>query len=462
MSWLILAAVTDAVVIWSAALTAVHLTTPRPNTLELILLGVFGFAAIARLATGGMYGARPARMGVLDTIRHGAAALLTAGVVALALAGVLHAGAGAANTLLLTIALATVGVAVLRCGLALSRDEARRRGASTKRTLIVGAGVVGAQIERRLLARPSLGLRPIGFLDSDPGPAFWSQQARGPVLGPLSALADVIESSGAEHVIVAFSASRDSDVQPIPRMCQELGVEVSVVPRLFESVNERQWVEHVGGMPLYGLQTVQPRSWQFAIKHALDRILAIAGLVLLAPLLAAIALAVKLSSPGPVFFRQRRIGRDGQIFEMVKFRSMRPDYGSVHRLRPDSAPGGIEGADRRTRIGTLLRRTALDELPQLVNVALGHMSLVGPRPERPEFVRLFDTSVRRYDDRHRVKSGMTGWAQVHGLRGQTSLSERVEWDNWYIQNWSLWLDLKVLLMTPLEVLRSRSEARASR
>ena len=448
--------------IWSAALTAVHLTTPQPNTLELILLGVFGFAAMARLATRGLYGARPARMSVLDTIRHSSASVLMAGVFALALAAVAHATAGAADALALTVVLATAGVATMRSALALSRDEARRRGASTKRTLIVGAGVVGAQIERRLLARPSLGLRPIGFLDSDPGPGFWHQQARGPVLGPLSALAEVIESSGAEHVIVAFSASRDSDVQPIPRLCQELGVEVSVVPRLFETVNERQWVEHVGGMPLYGLQPVDPRSWQFAIKHALDRAGAVAGLILLAPLFAALAIAVKLSSPGPVFFRQRRIGRDGQVFEMVKFRSMRPDYGPVHRLRPDSAPGGVEGEDRRTKIGVLLRRTALDELPQLINVALGHMSLVGPRPERPEFVALFDTSVRRYDDRHRVKSGMTGWAQVHGLRGQTSLSERVEWDNWYIQNWSLWLDLKVLLMTPLEVLRSRSEARASR
>src|SRR5262249_7669674 len=176
--------------IWSAALTAVPLATPQPNTLELILLGVFGFAAMARLATRGLYGARPARMSVLDTIRHSSASVLMAGVFALALAAVAHATAGAADALAPTLVLATAGVATMRSALALSRDEARRRGASTKRTLIVGAGVVGAQIERRLLARPSLGLRPIGFLDSDPGPGFWHQQARGPVLGPLSALAE--------------------------------------------------------------------------------------------------------------------------------------------------------------------------------------------------------------------------------------------------------------------------------
>ena len=166
-----------------------------------------------------------------------------------------------------------------------------------------------------------------------------------------------------------------------------------------------------------------------------------------------------------MFFRQRRIGRDGQLFEMVKFRSMReldPTRRTAPSWRPERPRAASRASTAGRAIGVLLRRTALDELPQLINVALGHMSLVGPRPERPEFVELFDTSIRRYDDRHRVKSGMTGWAQVHGLRGQTSLSERVEWDNWYIQNWSLWLDFKILLMTPLEVLRSRSEARGSR
>jgi exopolysaccharide biosynthesis polyprenyl glycosylphosphotransferase len=461
-SWTLLAAVTDGIVMWAAALTAIQITGAPTRALTGALLALLAAAAMGRLAVRGMYGARPARMAVLDTIRHTVAALWMAGVIALALAGFLHAGGHAADALAWAWLLSTVGVVAMRTALALSRDQARRRGASGKRTLIVGAGVVGAQIERRLLARPALGLQPIGFVDSDPGPAFWSENAVSPVLGPLTSLRDVIESSGAEHVIVAFSAARDSDVQPIPRLCQDLGVEVSIVPRLFETVNDRQWVEHVGGLPLYGLHSVDPRSWQFAIKHTLDRVLAVALLVAVAPLFALIAAAVKLGSPGPVFFRQRRIGRDGQIFEMIKFRSMRTDGDTSPTLRPGSAPGGVEGADRRTRLGVVLRRTAIDELPQLVNVALGHMSLVGPRPERPEFVALFDTSVRRYDDRHRVKSGMTGWAQVHGLRGQTSLAERVEWDNWYIQNWSLWLDLKVLLMTPLEVLTSRSESRSPR
>jgi lipopolysaccharide/colanic/teichoic acid biosynthesis glycosyltransferase len=162
-----------------------------------------------------------------------------------------------------------------------------------------------------------------------------------------------------------------------------------------------------------------------------------------------LALLVKFSSPGPVLFAQRRMGRDGQEFELLKFRSMRPPRPEDAAFRPTagSAPGGVEGADRRTPIGRFLRRSSLDELPQLFNVLKGDMSMIGPRPERPEFVELFLQDLDRYADRHRVKSGITGWAQVHGLRGQTSLSDRVEWDNFYIENWSLWLDFKILLLT---------------
>jgi lipopolysaccharide/colanic/teichoic acid biosynthesis glycosyltransferase len=175
-------------------------------------------------------------------------------------------------------------------------------------------------------------------------------------------------------------------------------------------------------------------------------------ILVLSPLLIGSTLAVKLSSRGPIFFRQRRVGRDGRDFDLLKFRSMRladdPLPGSVSVLLPDNtAPGGVEGTDRRTGVGKLMRRTSIDELPQLFNVLRGQMSIVGPRPERPEFVELFERRVDRYEDRHRVKSGITGWAQVHGLRGKTSLSDRIELDNFYIENWSLWLDVKILVMT---------------
>jgi lipopolysaccharide/colanic/teichoic acid biosynthesis glycosyltransferase len=203
---------------------------------------------------------------------------------------------------------------------------------------------------------------------------------------------------------------------------------------------------------------VDPKGVQFALKHAFDRVLAALLLVVMSPMIVSVALAVRITSAGPVLFRQRRVGRDGTVFDLYKFRSMRLDPTRTppseedgpaldFLLARDTAPGGIEGDDRRTPIGRLLRRASLDELPQLFNVLRGEMSLVGPRPERPEFVELFRQDVARYGDRHRVKSGITGWAQVHGLRGQTSLAERVEWDNYYIAYWSLGLDLKILALT---------------
>jgi lipopolysaccharide/colanic/teichoic acid biosynthesis glycosyltransferase len=200
------------------------------------------------------------------------------------------------------------------------------------------------------------------------------------------------------------------------------------------------------------------------VKHVIDRVTAAVMLTLLSPLLLWLAVAVKLSSRGPVLFRQRRIGRDGRDFEILKFRSMRiddepagpPAPAKLVPIPTDLGPGGVEGNDRRTVVGGLMRRTSLDELPQLLNVLRGEMSLVGPRPERPEFVDLFGSRIERYGDRHRVKSGITGWAQVNGLRGRTSLRDRVEWDNYYIENWSLALDLKILLMT-LAALVQRAE-----
>jgi lipopolysaccharide/colanic/teichoic acid biosynthesis glycosyltransferase len=205
-------------------------------------------------------------------------------------------------------------------------------------------------------------------------------------------------------------------------------------------VNVHVAVDHLGGLPLLGLRWINPKGWQFAIKHAIDRIGAGVLLLALLPLLLTVAALVRLSSRGPTLFRQRRVGRDGREFEMLKFRTMRlteRDEGEpmLVALPPDLGPGGVEGSDRRTWIGSFMRRTSLD------------MSLVGPRPERPHYAELFGSQVARYTDRHRVKSGITGWAQVNGLRGRTSLSDRVEWDNYYIENWSLSLDLKIVLMT---------------
>ena len=197
-------------------------------------------------------------------------------------------------------------------------------------------------------------------------------------------------------------------------------------------------------------------GWQFMLKEAADRAVALVALLLLAPLLLAIALAVRVSSIGPVLFRQRRVGRGGEAFVLLKFRTMVEDPGVAgFTLARGTAPGGIEGTDRRTAVGRWLRALSLDELPQLVNVLRGEMSLIGPRPERPEYVELFAKVVPGYTERQRVKSGITGWAQANGLRGQTSIVDRVELDNYYIENWSFALDLRIVALTVVELLRFR-------
>jgi exopolysaccharide biosynthesis polyprenyl glycosylphosphotransferase len=344
-----------------------------------------------------------------------------------------------------------------RVFLVTSRSEAIRREGLATPTLIIGAGLIGSHLAHRLISEPSYGLRPVGYLDADPLPD--SQPRDGhtiPVLGTPDDLEEAIGVTGAGHVILSFSSEPDHVLVETVRQCQALGVNVSLVPRLYESINERATLDHVGGVPLVTLHTIDPKGWQFALKHALDRSAALLGLIVLSPMLAVIAALVKVTSPGPTLFHQQRVGRDGRTFDVLKFRTMtslapEPSF----ELEDGLAPGGVEGPDRRTSIGRILRDLSLDELPQLYNVLRGDMSLVGPRPERPEFVVRFARDVARYEDRHRVKSGITGWAQVHGYRGQTSIADRVEWDNYYIQNWSIWLDLRIILMTIAEVLRFR-------
>jgi exopolysaccharide biosynthesis polyprenyl glycosylphosphotransferase len=353
---------------------------------------------------------------------------------------------------------ALLAVGAGRAVLSLAQRWARALRLVGKPVLIMGAGVVGSQVARRLENHPEYGLIPIGFLDDDPRSVAEVGGRDVPVLGTVEDLDETVLRTGVRHLIVAFSSVADARVSRLIRRCQELGIEVSVVPRMFDTINNRVGYDTVGGLPLMSFTTVNPRGLQFALKHAFDRAFALVLLVLLSPVILSIALAVGLGSRGPVLFRQRRVGRDGKMFDLYKFRSMHLDPAQEKLseddataleflLGGDTAPGGVEGADRRTAIGRFLRRSSLDELPQLFNVLRGEMSLIGPRPERPEFVELFREDITRYGDRHRVKSGITGWAQVHGLRGQTSLAERVEWDNYYIAHWSLGLDVKILALT---------------
>jgi exopolysaccharide biosynthesis polyprenyl glycosylphosphotransferase len=353
----------------------------------------------------------------------------------------------------------TVYLTASRGGVISSLIATRRSGDGGARTLIVGAGTVGRLLAKRFADHPEVGLTPVGFLDKEPldHDAVSSGSPDLPVLGASWDLVDVLERERIDHVVITFSTAPHEVLLRMIDECTRRDVRVTLVPRLFEKMPRDLTIDHLGGIPLLSINPSIPSSLRFRIKYLLDRVIAALALVFLSPLLLLVALAVRLSLGEPVLFRQVRVGRDGRTFEMLKFRSMRaerliPVEGDAE-IRTDIAPGGVEGDDRRTRLGALLRRTSIDELPQLLNVVRGEMSLIGPRPERPEFVDVFVDHVYRYDERHRVKSGITGWAQINGFRGKTSLADRVEWDNWYIENWSPWLDVKILLATVNAVVR---------
>jgi exopolysaccharide biosynthesis polyprenyl glycosylphosphotransferase len=445
------------------ATTAAGYAAPIPSSGGIGLL-----AALFMVLTLAILRVRPdpdERLGtsVLDTATQAFAAASLSAMLTVA-AGSILGGSHPVGLALRLWLFAAVYLTMARVVLASVRAQALCNQALATPTLILGAGVVGEHLVKRLTSDRSYGLRPVGFLDSDPMPTSGHPSAATvPVLGGSDHLADAIRVTGARRVILAFSSEPDHVLVDRVRECEKLGVEVSLVPRLFEAISDRAILDHVGGLPLISLRPTNPRGWQFAIKHGLDRTLAVAALVVLSPLMGVIALAVRLTSPGPVLFRQRRVGRDGRAFDILKFRTMReadPAREAEFVLPEGCAPGGIEGEDRRTLLGGWLRSTSLDEVPQLINVLRGEMSLVGPRPERPQFAAQFGAEVGRYDDRLRVKSGITGWAQVNGLRGQTSIADRVEWDNYYIRNWSLRLDFKIMILTVAEVMRMRDSQKA--
>lgn len=338
----------------------------------------------------------------------------------------------------LAVGALSVALVVLGRGLVYAiQRRARARGAMVERAVIVGMGELGSELARILEEHPEYGLRPIGFVGGWAG-----RDLALPVLGRAAELEQVLRGFGATRVLVAFDEVPDRDLTPILRACEVLPVEVHAVPRFWElsALPAARCVDDLWGIPLVHLRRPAHRSMRRVVKRSFDLSVGAVLLLLATPVLLLAALAVKLSSPGPVLFRQRRIGLHGREFQILKFRTMRVNAES-------DTQWSVAHDDRVTRAGRLLRRTGLDELPQLLNVMRGDMSLVGPRPERPRFVEEFRGSVPGYDDRHRLPVGLTGWAQVHGLRGDTSIPDRARFDNAYIENWSLWRDVVIVLRT---------------
>ncbi len=331
------------------------------------------------------------------------------------------------------------------------------RGVGLARIAIVGTGEMGSLVARRIAAHPALGYEVVGFVAAAEGDsADPAGPPPAPTLGFLADIAAIVERESLDRILVALPLSEHHRMLDVVAACDRLPVEILFVPDLLEIMTQKVRVSEIDGMPLLAIRAYPLEAWNRVVKRAFDIALLATLLVLFAPLSAAAAVLARLDSPGPSLFRQRRIGRDGREFTILKFRTM--------PVNAESATGPvISDADdpRATRLGRLLRRACIDELPQLWNVLVGEMSLVGPRPERPVFVDQFDREVPRYFARHRVKSGVTGWAQVNGLRGTTSIEERTKYDVFYVENWSLFFDLKILFLTARQVLfanRPRSEA----
>jgi Undecaprenyl-phosphate glucose phosphotransferase len=314
----------------------------------------------------------------------------------------------------------------------------RSRGYNTSFCIIAGVGRIARKTAVALRRASWMGFKNVGFVDDDPHPLY-SDLDR---LGTFEELPKLIDQYGVSHVFIALPMSRYQDVRRIFAILSQSLVDIRLVADAPALSGLSFTMSNLDGLPLVGLRESPHFGLNAFIKRVMDVVLSLVALVLLSPLLLVIAALIKLSSPGPVFYLQQRCGLNGTKFWMIKFRSL--------RVNAEAQTGAIwarKNDDRRTWFGAFLRKTSLDELPQIFNVLWGDMSLVGPRPERPEFIEKFRKSLPNYMARHVVKAGMTGWAQVHGWRGNTSLRKRLEHDLYYITHWTPWLDIRIMWLT---------------
>lgn len=350
----------------------------------------------------------------------------------------------------------------------------RRRGYNLRYALIVGAGELAAKVVTRLRQHPEYGIELIGCLASDDlvmpngryslsqtfkkranemltqviggigdtiSPQKLSPSLHALVVGRYSDLPSILERGGIDQIIVAMPHCEHKDLDSVMALIGDSMVDVKIIPDMYSYIQLGSAIEEFDGLPVVSIASTPLSGFNVVLKRLLDIFLSGIFLLLISPIMILAATLVKLSSPGPVFFTQERMGLDGRLFKIIKFRTMRTD------AEKQGAQFAVKNDPRATRIGKIMRKLSIDELPQLFNVILGHMSLVGPRPERQVFIQEFRQHFPKYMLRHKVQAGMTGWAQINGWRGNTSIEKRIEHDLYYIENWSLGLDLKIVLMT---------------
>lgn len=313
-----------------------------------------------------------------------------------------------------------------------------KRGLGAKNAIIIGEAEAVRGVIKKLKQKPEAGYGIFGHM----GPNIRKSIEDVPYLGDISALRDVITSSPIDTLILTYPIHEREKVTNVLTLCQDIPVQIMLYPDPYDILTSKIEYYDVDGLTLLGLRNFELSYWSYLCKRVFDITLSSALLLILFPLLVLVSILIKITSKGNLFYLQRRVGEQGKIFSIVKFRTM------VENAEADTGPIFASPEDRRTtKIGRILRKTSIDEIPQLFNVLKGDMSLVGPRPERPNFVEQFTDEVPRYIERHKVKPGITGWAQIHGLRGNSSIKDRVRYDLYYIENWSIGLDVKIILQT---------------
>ncbi|MET7969997.1 sugar transferase [Micromonospora sp. NPDC005305] len=407
-------------------------------------LTVLTLLSIALLASGGLYRSR-LHLSILDEAPVIVSRFLVAVAIVSVIMAIRHDTFANLGGLLRDAAYMVILLFVGRGITTWMIRFGRRRGIVGHLAILVGGGPVAADLAAVLARYPQYGLRVVGFVDN---PHRTGQAVRDlPHLGNLDRLTAAMARAQADVLIIADPDSTDSRSIDLLREAMATTYDVLVVPRMHQFQTDTPRPDHIGAIPVMRIRPPRLSGWRWVLKRSADVVVSAVSLVALSPLLAACALAVRIEGGPGVLFRQQRVGRHGELFELLKFRSLRPASDAESQTT-----WSVANDSRVGPVGRFLRRTSLDELPQLWNILRGDMTLVGPRPERPHFVERFSVEHRHYSWRHRVPAGLTGLAQVSGLRGDTPISDRARFDNYYIENWSLWFDLKILLRTVREVL----------
>ncbi|MBW7455198.1 undecaprenyl-phosphate glucose phosphotransferase [Paenibacillus sepulcri] len=319
----------------------------------------------------------------------------------------------------------------------------RRKGFNRRYVLILGAGSVGRSFYDSLKQHPELGYEAIGFLDDFQTEHAAEHSGLKPIIGTTDQLDEMLNKFMIDEVIIALPLKAHKKYATIIDQCEKTGVKTLIIPDFFDMLPARPFFDNFAGIPLINVRDIPlDELSNRLLKRAFDIVFSLFAITIVSPIMLMVYIGIKLTSPGPVLFKQERMGLDRRTFNMYKFRSM-------HISDPGTSDTQwtVENDPRRTRFGSFIRRTSLDELPQFFNVLVGHMSVVGPRPERPFFVEQFKEEIPKYMVKHHIRPGITGWAQTNGLRGDTSIQDRIMHDLFYIENWTFFFDLKIIVKT---------------